>query len=112
VSVIVDYAAAMSNGICQYLEDNGITGILHVTSDADEEMISWFGTPYLQAARYYSAAQTGLIGTQAVVTMLGGGTPEFRTVVDQVIATADNIDQVVEENPYMFFDYKDQVQDI
>ncbi len=111
-AVIVDYAAAMSNGICQYLETEGIENILHVTSDADEEMVSWFGTPYLAATRYYSSAQTGLIATQGVVAALTGGEPVFGTPIDQLIVTADNVDAVVEENPYMFFDYKDLVQDI
>ncbi len=109
---VVDYAAAMSNGICQWMEDEGVTDVVHVTSDADEEMVSWFGTPYLQATRYYSSAQTGLIATNAVVDALAGGTPVFETAIAQVIATADNIDEIVSDNPYMFFDYKDQVQDI
>lgn len=109
---VVDYAAAMSNGICQWMEDEGITDVVHVTSDADEEMVSWFGSPYLQATRYYSSAQTGLIATNAVVAALTGGTPVFGTPIDQVIATADNIEAIVAENPYMFFDYKDLVQDI
>jgi ribose transport system substrate-binding protein len=109
---VVDYAAAMSNGICQWMEDEGITDVVHVTSDADEEMVSWFGSPYLQATRYYSSAQTGLIATNAVVAALTGGTPVFGTPIDQLIATADNIEAIVAENPYMFFDYKDLVQDI
>jgi hypothetical protein len=33
-------------------------------------------------------------------------------VVEQVIATADNIDAVVKANPYMFMEYKDKVQNI
>ena len=43
---------------------------------------------------------------------LAGETPEFQTVIEQVIATADTIDAIVEENPFMFMEYKDQVQDI
>jgi len=109
---VVDYAAAMSNGICQWMEDEGVTDVVHLTSDADEEMISWIGTPYLQGTRYYSSAQTGLIATQAVVEALTGGTPVFGTPIDQLIVTADNVDQVVEDNPYMFFDFKDKVQNI
>lgn len=109
---VVDYAAAMSNGICQWMEDEGVENVVHVTSDADEEMISWFGTPYLQATRYYSSAQTGLIATNAVLDKLAGRTPTFGTAIDQLIVTADNVDATVEANPYMFFDYKDRVQDI
>lgn len=109
---IVDYAAAMSNGICTWMEDEGIDNVIHVTSDADEEMVGWLKTPYLNATRYYSSAETGLIATNAVLEVLGGGSPEFGIDISQVIATGDNIDQVSEDNPYMFFDFKDQVQDI
>ncbi|MFT6391096.1 MAG: ribose transport system substrate-binding protein, partial [Ilumatobacter sp.] len=66
IVAIVDYAAAMSNGICQWMEDERIENVLHVTSDADAEMVTWFGTPYLSATRYYSSAQTGLIAGNAV----------------------------------------------
>jgi ABC-type sugar transport system substrate-binding protein len=109
---IVDYAAAMSNGICQYLETEGIDNIIHVTSDADEEMVTWLGTPYLSATRYYSSAQTGLIATNAVLDKLAGREVTFGIPVAQEIATADNIAALVESNPYMFFDHKDKVADI
>jgi ABC-type sugar transport system substrate-binding protein len=112
ISIIVAYSASMSNGIAQWLQDNEKEGITHVSSDADEEMVGWMATPYLQATRYYSSAQTGLIAGSAVVTALAGGTPEFRTVIDQVIATSDTIEQIAADNPYMFFEYQDRVQDI
>ena len=69
-------------------------------------------TPYLKATRYYSAAQTGLIAGQGVLKALQGGTPEFKVDVDQIIATADNIDQVVEDNPYIFAEFKDKVANL
>jgi ribose transport system substrate-binding protein len=112
LAVIVAYSASMSNGIAQWLQDNGKEGVTHVSSDADEEMVSWMKTPYLQATRYYSSAQTGLIATTAVLQALAGETPEFRTKVDQVIATPETIDQLAEENPYMFMEFKDRVQNI
>jgi ABC-type sugar transport system substrate-binding protein len=109
---VVDYAAAMSNGICQWLKDEGKDGIIHVTSDADEEMVTWFGTPYLAATRYYSSAQTGLIAATAVLNALAGKPNEFRTVIEQLLVTADNVDEVVAANPFIFAEYKDKVQDI
>ncbi len=112
LGIIVAYSASMSNGIAQYLKDQGKDTVVHVSSDADEEMITWMKTPYLQATRYYSSAQTGLIAANAVLASLKGETPEFRTVIEQVIATSDDIDAVVEANPFMFFEYKDLVQDI
>ena len=112
LGIIVAYSASMSNGIAQWLKDQGKDAVVHVSSDADEEMITWMKTPYLQATRYYSSAQTGLIAANAVLTALKGETPEFRTVIEQVMATSDDIDSVVEANPYMFFEYKDKVQNI
>ena len=112
IVAVVDYAAAMSNGICQWLKDEGKDTVLHISSDADEEMITWFGTPYLAATRYYSSAQTGLIAADAVLKALAGEAVEFRTVIEQVLVTADNVDEVVASNPFMFMEYKDKVQDI
>ena len=109
---VVDYAAAMSTGICQWLKDEGKDNNLHITSDADEEMVTWFGTPYLAATRYYSSAQTGLIAANAVLNALAGKPVEFRTVIEQVLVTADNVEEVVAANPFIFTEYKDKVQDI
>ena len=112
LGIIVAYSASMSNGIAQWLKDQGKDTVLHVSSDADEEMITWMKTPYLKATRYYSSAQTGLIAANAVLAALKGETPQFRTVIEQVIATSDDIDAVVAANPFMFLDYKDKVQNI
>lgn len=112
LGIVVAYSASMSNGIAQWLKDQGKDDVLHVSSDADEEMITWMKTPYLKATRYYSSAQTGLIAANAVLAALKGETPEFRTVIEQVIATSDDIDAVVEANPFMFMEYKDKVQNI
>lgn len=112
IVAVVDYAAAMSNGICQWLKDEGKDNILHITSDADEEMVTWFGTPYLAATRYYSSAQTGLIAANAVLNALAGKPVEFRTVIEQLLVTADNVEEVVAANPFIFTEYKDKVQNI
>jgi len=112
LGIVLAYSASMSNGIAQWLKDQGKDTVLHVSSDADEEMVGWMKTPYLKATRYYSSAQTGLIAANAVLATLRGEKPEFRTVVEQVIATSDTIDKIVEANPYMFMDYKDKVQNI
>ncbi len=112
LSIIVAYSASMSNGIAQWLQDQGKEGVVHVSSDADEEMVSWMKTPYLQATRYYSSAQTGLIAANAVLAALAGETPEFRTKIEQVIATSEDIDAIAEANPYMFMEFKDKVQNI
>ena len=110
IVAIVDYAAAMSNGICQWLEDEGKEDILHITSDADAEMITWFGTPYLAATRYYSSAETGLIAGTAVLNALRGEPVEFRTVIEQQLATADNIDEIVAANPFFYDEYADKTE--
>ena len=112
VTAIVAYAASMSNGIAAYLESSGITGITHVSSDADEEMFTWLGTPYLAASRYYSAAQTGLLAAQAVLASLDGGDVTFDNAVDQVIVTAENADQVTTDNPYRYPEFATQAASI
>ncbi|MEO5899880.1 MAG: sugar ABC transporter substrate-binding protein [Ilumatobacteraceae bacterium] len=112
LAVIVAYAASMSDGIAQWLKDNNKATILHVSSDADEEMIGWIKTPYLKATRYYSAAQTGLIAGQGLLKALKGETPAFKTEVDQIIATAENIDDVVAKNPYVYAEFKDKVANL
>jgi ABC-type sugar transport system substrate-binding protein len=112
LAVIVAYSASMSDGIAQWLKDNKKETILHVSSDADEEMIGWIKTPYLKASRYYSAAQTGLIAGQGILKALQGTTPDFKTEVDQIIATADNIDDVVAKNPYVYAEFKDKVANL
>ena len=112
ISIIVDYAAAMSNGISQWLSDQGRDDIVHITSDADAEMMEWITTPYLQATRYYSSAETGLIATQAVLAALAGDDVLFETPITQVMATAEDIDDVVAENPFFYDEFAEQVEAI
>ena len=112
LSIIIAYSASMSDGIAQWLKDQKKDGIVHISSDADEEMITWMHTPYLQATRYYSSAQTGLIAANAVLAALKGEKPQFRSVIEQEIATSDTIDAIVKKNPFMFLEYKDKVQNI
>ncbi|MEI4271355.1 sugar ABC transporter substrate-binding protein [Klenkia sp. LSe6-5] len=112
VTAIVAYAASMSNGIAAYLEANGIDGIAHVSSDADDEMFEWLATPYLSASRYYSAAQTGLLVTQAVRAAIEGGDVTFDNQVDQVMVTAENAEQVVAENPYRYEQFAEQAASV
>ena len=88
LSIIVAYSASMSNGIAQWLKDQKKETVLHVSSDADEEMITWMKTPYLKATRYYSSAQTGLIAANAVLASLKGEKPQFRTVIVNNIRVA------------------------
>jgi len=112
INVVVDYAATMSNGISQLLSDLGRDDIVHVTSDADAEMMEWIKTPYLQATRYYSSAETGLIATQAVLAALAGEEVDFETAVTQVMATADDIDDIVADNTYFYDEFAALVDEI
>jgi ribose transport system substrate-binding protein len=112
IAVIVDYAATMSNGISQWLKDNGKDKVVHVTSDADSEMLDWIKTPYLSATRYYSSAETGLIAAKAVLAKLKGEEVEFQTPVTQLMATAENIDKVVADNPFFYEKFAAQVNAI
>lgn len=109
VTVIVDYAAAMGNGIASYLKQQGITNITHVTSDGDQEMTTWMGTPYLAASRYYSAAETGLIGGQIMVDQIAGKKVEFQNPVTQVMMTGDNMEEILAKTPLSYPEYADML---
>ncbi|WP_283135205.1 sugar ABC transporter substrate-binding protein [Rhizohabitans arisaemae] len=98
-TTVVSYAAAMGNGISAYLKQNNITGVTHVTSDADTEMLTWLGTPYLAATRYYSAAETGTLAAQAVRAAIEGGTPTFKNAVFQDMMTSKNKDELIAKAP-------------
>ena len=112
VTVIVDYAAAMGDGIASYLKQQKITNITHVTSDGDAEMMTWLGTPYLAASRYYSAAETGLIGGRVVLDVLGGTSVEFRNPVTQVMMTKDNKDAVLAKTPMSYPEYASKLNGV
>ena len=112
VTAIVSHAASMSDGIASFLKQKNLTNITHISSDGDDEMFTYFGTPYLTADRYYSAAQTGVIATQAVRAKLEGKDFPFATDIDQVIITADTYKAELQKNPYDYPQYKDQVKDL
>lgn len=101
-TTIVSYAAAMGDGIASYLQQNKLEGITHVTSDADKEMLDWLKTPYLSATRYYSAAETGLIGGQVVRDVMEGKKPEFENAVFQAMMTAADADAMLKEHPMSY----------
>jgi ABC-type sugar transport system substrate-binding protein len=100
--IVVSYAAAMGDGIAAFLKQNNITDVTHVTSDADEEMLTWLGTPYLSATRFYSAAETGVIAAKIVRTVVEGGSSQFQTVVFQDIMTAQNKDAILADHPIRY----------
>ena len=111
VTTIVDYAAAMGDGIASYLQSRGIKHITHVTSDGDLEMVhKWLGTPYLAADRYYSAAQTGLLATVGLRQKLetGSAGPFVRDCF-QGIATKANIASFEAAHPLVYQQYLSQV---
>ncbi|MEH3075820.1 MAG: substrate-binding domain-containing protein [Quadrisphaera sp.] len=112
VTAVVAYSASMSNGIAAFLQGQGATGITHVSSDADDEMITWLKTPYLAASRYYSAAQTGVVAAQAVLAKITGGQPPASETIDQVMVTKDDVDAVVAKNPYRYQQYAAQAAKI
>jgi ribose transport system substrate-binding protein len=110
VTAIVAYSASMSNGVAAYLKANAIENITHVSSDADDEMFEWLGTPYLAATRYYSAAQTGVLAAKAVRAVIEGNEPEFEGIVEQEIVTAENAEDVIAKNPYRYEEYADKAK--
>lgn len=112
ITVVVDYAAAMGDGIASYLKQQGITDITHVTSDGDAEMQTWLGTPYLAASRYYSAAETGLIGGNIMLNVLNGKPVEFKNPVTQVMMTKENMSDVLAKTPMSYPEYANKLNGV
>ncbi|MTD17401.1 substrate-binding domain-containing protein [Nakamurella sp. YIM 132087] len=108
-TAVVAYSASMSDGIASYLKAQSIDTITHISSDADDEMFTYFGTPYLAAARYYSAAETGLVCAEAVRAKLEGGTPTFDNPIFQAMITDADADSVVAEHPYRYAEFEGKV---
>ncbi|MDA8264639.1 MAG: substrate-binding domain-containing protein [Actinomycetota bacterium] len=111
VTTIVDYAAAMGDGIASFLQSKGIKHITHVTSDGDLEMMhKWLGTPYLAADRYYSAAETGLVATLGVREKIETGHKgPFIRPIFQAMATKQNIGKIFAAHPFVYQQYLRQV---
>jgi ribose transport system substrate-binding protein len=63
-NTIVTYSAGMADGVASYLSKVKRKDILHVASDADQEMIKWLDDGWIAATRYLSAAETGVIATK------------------------------------------------
>jgi ribose transport system substrate-binding protein len=92
--MIVDYGAVMGNAISAYLKSRDLRGVVHVTSDADDETPAWLRTPYLRATRYFSAAQTGREATSIALQAIKSdavAVQPFTHVVPQSMRTAANI---------------------
>lgn len=108
VTGIVTYSASMSDGVAQYLKSRNRTDLTHVASDCDQELVTWLKTPYCNATRYYSAAQSGLVVARAVRAKLDGGTPTFKNTLTETMATGANIDQVTQSDPFNYPQYASQ----
>ncbi|MFN8202035.1 MAG: sugar ABC transporter substrate-binding protein [Solirubrobacteraceae bacterium] len=111
--VIVDYAAEMGNGIAAFLKARNITGIHHVTSDGNPEMVPILKAGrYIQADRYYSSAQQGLMGTKILRDYMETGKKpdQFVTQVPQAMVTSDTIVAKVADEPLIYRGYESQVK--
>lgn len=108
VTGIVTYSASMSDGVAQYLKSQNRTDLTHVASDCDQELVTWLKTPYCNATRYYSAAQSGLVVAKAVRAKLEGGSFAFKNVLNEVMATGASIDQVTGSDPFDYPQYASQ----
>jgi ABC-type sugar transport system substrate-binding protein len=109
-TAIVAYSASMSDGIASYLKSKGISNITHVSSDGDDEMFTWLGTPYLAADRFYSDAQTGFVVAQAVRAQLEGGKPTFSNPISQVMVTKATAAAEIAKDPYRYATYSGKVK--
>ncbi|WP_375503115.1 sugar ABC transporter substrate-binding protein [uncultured Jatrophihabitans sp.] len=109
-TAIVAYSASMSDGIASYLKSKKITNITHVSSDGDDEMFTWLGTPYLAADRFYSDAQTGLVVAKAVRAKLEGGSPIFDNPISQAMIVKSTAQAEITKNPYRYKEFAGKVK--
>jgi ABC-type sugar transport system substrate-binding protein len=110
VTTIVAYSASMSDGIASYLKSKSITNLTHVSSDGDDEMFTWLGTPYLAADRYYSAGQTGLLMAQQIRAKLEGGSPTFSEPITQKMITKADATAEITADPYRYKEFSGKVK--
>lgn len=110
VTTIVAYSASMSDGIASYLKSKNIETITHVSSDGDDELFTWLGTPYLASDRYYSAAETGVLAAKAVRAKMEGGSPTFEGPVTQKMVTGDDYKAEITSVPYRYEQFADKVK--
>ncbi|AEA25385.1 MULTISPECIES: sugar ABC transporter substrate-binding protein [Pseudonocardia] len=106
---ILTYAASMGDGVAQYLQSIKKSDVVHVSSDCDEEMLTWLRTPYLAATSFHSAAQSGLLVAQAVRTKIEGGSPTFLNELTLATATGDNIGDVIATTPFEYPEFAGKV---
>lgn len=112
VKVVISYAAAMGNGIAQYLKQSGHEDVINITRDGDEEMLKWIETPFLKADMYYSAAQVGELMAQQVMESIAAGgkrVEPFTRPTDQQMRTAE---QLASAPPLCYDEYLAQVKEL
>lgn len=111
-TAVVTYAASMGDGVAQYFKSINKTDVTHITSDCDEELLTWLKTPYCNATAFHSAAQSGLLVARALRTELEGGQPVYLAVLDQAIATSANVDSIVRKTPFEYPAFASRVSHI
>jgi len=59
---IFTHSAGMGAAVASYLSRIRRRDILHISSDANQEMTDWLDKGWIDATRYFSAAETGVLG--------------------------------------------------
>jgi ABC-type sugar transport system substrate-binding protein len=99
LGIIVTYATGMGNGVASYLEREGLTDIVHISSDGDPEALDWLEKGLITALRYYSSAQEGRLGVVLMRDYLENGTRQEIVDLDMAMVTADDVESVISESP-------------
>jgi ribose transport system substrate-binding protein len=60
--VIFTHSAGMGAAVASYLQKKKRRDILHISSDANHEMVEWLDKGWITATRYFSAAESGVMG--------------------------------------------------
>jgi hypothetical protein len=83
----------------------------HVSSDGDSQMFDWLGTPYV-ADRYYSAAKTMLLTTNAVEAKLDGQQSTVTNTVGHATVTNADASRLPATNPVRYPGFDDKLSGV
>ncbi|MFN8205132.1 MAG: sugar ABC transporter substrate-binding protein [Solirubrobacteraceae bacterium] len=111
--IIFCYAAEMANGVASFLKKSDKTGMVLIGDDGNDEMVTWIKSPWMQSARYYSGAQEGRVGTEALRQYLEED-KQFPEPLDvkQGMVTKANIDTWLRDQPLSYPEFMSEVKKI
>lgn len=110
-SIIITAVAEEGVGVASWLQREGKDDIVHITSDGNLEMAGWMEDGFITADRYFSSAESGILGADLMRTYLedGEATPEPVKLESRMV-TADTLAQAEADEPLCYEEFLPQVE--